>query len=136
MKTSIHIDITQRSSQINHLMALMSNWEFELWPEIMQSAIRVFLSTIDADITERNPTNSVASIRIFNLRISEKKQCVGSKSNAWVENPKLELNKHRPRIPIHWHRFPWQFFLFKKFQMISEFLIGWPMRTSDQMKPN
>ena len=67
----------------------------------MQSAIRVFLSTIDADITERNPTNSVASIRIFNLRISEKNESVGSKSNASVKNPKLELNKHRPRIPIH-----------------------------------
>ena len=82
-------------------MALMSNREFELGPEIMQSAIRVFLSTIDADITERNPTNSVASIRIFNQRISKKNECVGSQINVWVENPKLELNKHRLRIPIH-----------------------------------
>ena len=53
----------------NHPMALLSfekklkgGWKFESKPEIMQRAIRVFLSTIEADITDRNPTNNVARI--------------------------------------------------------------------------
>ena len=102
----------------------------ELRPEIKQSAIRVFLSTVDADITERNPTNSVAMIRIFMVH---RLCCVGFDAQVVkIQNQnRISINRKFHFIDTNFHN---DFSSFKSFK--RTILIGQPMRTSYLMKPN